>query len=118
MSESIIGQKSFALAERTIRLYKHLTLCKKEFVISNQILRSGTSVGANVVEALEGESRPDFRHKMNIALKESSETLYWLKLLRSGGYLNEIEFRSIYKDAEEVKKILVSIVKNTQDKKD
>ena len=83
---------------------------------SNQIFRSGTSIGANVIEAEDGESRADFRHKMSIALKECSETIYWLRLLRSGEYISEFQFRSIYGDANEIKAILISIIRSTGNK--
>ncbi len=101
-------------AKRIVDLYKYLRYHKKEFVLSNQIFRSGTSIGSNVIEAEDGESRPDFRHKMGIALKETSETIYWLKLLRYGDYITEKGFISLYNDANEIRKILVSIIKNSQ----
>ena len=84
---------------------------KKEFILSKQIFRSGTSIGANVIEAEEGESRSDFRHKLNIALKETSETIYWLRLLNYGEYINDKEFQSLYSDANEIRKILTAIIK-------
>jgi len=82
MGNSIIADKSFTFAIRIIKLYKWMCKEKREFVLSKQILRSGTSVGANVAEALQGQSKRDFLMKMNIALKEASETKYWLRLLK------------------------------------
>ena len=112
--DDIIGRKSFDFAKRILDLYKYLIKEKKEYILSNQIFRSGTSIGANVVEAEDGESRADFRHKMHIALKEVSETIYWLKLLQYGQYITEKQFESLYKDANELKSILVAIVKGTK----
>ena len=112
--DSIIKTKSYHFALRIIKLYQLLTNNKKEYVMSKQLLRSGTSIGANVTEALQGQSRPDFLSKMNISLKEATETEYWLNLLHDGVYLSDKEFHSIYDDAEELIKILVSIVKTTK----
>ena len=112
---NVVEEKSFQLAIRTIRLYQYLRSKKKEFVLSKQLLRSGTSVGANVAEAQQAQSRADFLSKINIALKEAAETEYWLSLLRATDYLEEKEFRSIYSDCEQVKKLLVAIVKTTKE---
>ena len=87
----------------------------KEYVMSKQVLRSGTSIGANVKEALRGQSRADFRAKMNIALKEASETEYWLELLHESDYISEEQYQSIIADNIEIIKILTSIVKNADD---
>lgn len=111
MSESIIEKKTLVFSQRIIDLYKYLLKDKNEFVLSKQILRSGTSIGANVAEGLDGESRADFKHKLNIALKEASETIYWLKLIKYGGYINDDGYDSLYSDAKEIKAILVSIIK-------
>ena len=111
---NVVEEKSFQLAIRTIRLYQYLRSKKKEFVLSKQLLRSGTSVGANVAEAQQAQSRADFLSKINIALKEAAETEYWLRLLRATDYLEEKEFRSIYSDCEQVKKLLVAIVKTAK----
>ena len=100
---------------RIIKLSRYLTDDKKEFVLSNQILKSGTSIGANVKEAIRAQSKPDFYSKMNISLKEASETEYWLELLHESNYITSQEFNSIYSDCEEIIKILVSITK-TQNK--
>lgn len=115
MAKSIIKDKSEALAVRIVRLSRYLTTTKREFVISGQIYRSGTSISANVNEAQQGSSKNDFVHKMNIALKEASETKHWLRLLYKTDYINKIQFDSIYGDATEVEKILTKIVKTTRE---
>ena len=114
MKESKIKDKTKSFALRIIKLYKYLTLFSdmKEYVMSKQVLRSGTSIGANVKEALRGQSRADFRAKMNIALKEASETEYWLELLHESDYITEEQFLSIIADNIEIIKILTSIVKS------
>ena len=114
MKESIIKDKTKSFALRIIKLYKYLTLVSdmKEYVMSKQVLRCGTSIGANVKEALRGQSKADFRTKMNIALKEASETEYWLELLHESDYISEEQFQSIIADNIEIIKILTSIVKN------
>lgn len=111
--QNIIENKSFDFAIRIVNLYKYLTSEKKEFVLSKQLLRSGTSIGANVAEAQKAQTRPDFNSKMNIALKEANETEYWLKLLYKTEYLTESEFDNIGKDIKEIIAILVSICKKT-----
>ena len=108
---NIIVEKSFAFAVRIVNLYKHLNETKKEFVLSKQLLKSGTSIGANVSEAEQAQSAPDFVSKMSIALKETSETKYWIRLLASTDYLTDAESASILNDCVELEKILVSIVK-------
>jgi len=110
----IISDKSLAFAIRTVRLYKHLTGKKKEHVIAKQLLRSGTAIGALVREAEHGQSKADFLNKMNVALKEANETIYWLILLNETGFLTKAEFTSIHTDADELVKILVRIVKTTK----
>ena len=111
--ESIVEKKSFDFAVRTVNLYKYLTDNKKEFVLSKQLLRSGTSIGANVTEAQKGQSKADFNAKMNIALKEANESEYWIRLLYRTEYLTKEEFNSIEKDIKEIIAILVSICKKT-----
>ena len=111
---NVIKEKSFAFAVRIVNLYKHLSESKKEFVLSKQLLRSGTSIGANVAEAEQAQSTPDFVSKMSIALKEASETEYWIRLLASTNYMTEAESVSILNDCVELKKILVSIVKSSK----
>ena len=112
--ENVIEEKSFAFAIRIVNLYKHLTEVKKEFVLSKQLLRSGTSIGANVAEAEQAQSRADFISKLSIALKEASETKYWIKLLSSTNYLTVSESTSILNDCIEIEKILVSIIKSSK----
>ena len=107
-----ILDKSKKFALRIINLYKYLTSEKKEFVLSKQILRSGTSIGANAREAVRGQSSADFYAKFNISLKEAEETLYWLELLHESDYIETKHFEDIYKDCTELIKILVSITKN------
>ena len=117
-ADSVAKQKSMAFAKRIVKLYQHLTTEKKEFVMSKQLLRSGTSIGANVREAVQGFSRNDFRYKMSLALKESEETQYWLELLHETDYLSLKEFDSIYSDVRELTKILTSILKTIQTESD
>jgi len=114
MKENAVERKSFDFAVRIVNLYKYLTVEKKEFVLSKQLLRSGTSIGANVSEAQMGQSKPDFNSKMYIALKEANETQYWLKLLHKTEYLTENEFDSIQNDIKEIIAILMSITKSVK----
>lgn len=116
MEQSIIQSKSFDFAVRIVGLYKFLHDTKNEFVLSKQLLRSGTSIGANVSEALRGVSKRDFGNKMAIALKEASETEYWLKLLFATEYLTKLQYESINKDCTEINKILIAIVKKSLQK--
>lgn len=99
-SNNIIQEKSFAFAIRIVNLYKHLIYEKKEFVLAKQLLRSGTSIGANVEEAIGGVSDKDFLNKLGIAYKEARESIYWLKLLQATDYITKDEFESIHNDAE------------------
>ena len=110
-NDNVIVDKSKAFALRIIKLYKHLCNEQNEYVISKQVLRSGTSIGANVKEAIRGQSKPDFYSKLSIALKEASETEYWLELLYESDYISKDAFDSIYADCQEIIKILVSITK-------
>jgi len=114
--ESIVGNKSFDFAVRVVKLYRYLTETQKEYILSKQLLRSGTSIGANVSEALQGQSKPDFCAKMNIALKEAAETKYWLKLLTATGYLTDQESQSITSECVEIEKILYNIVRTARKK--
>lgn len=116
MKENVVKDKTFALAIRIVKLYKHLVSAKKEYVMSKQLLRSGTSVGAMVREAEHAESKSDFRHKLAIAQKEINESLYWIELLYQTDYLEKIEFDAIHKDATEVLKLLTSILKTSKTK--
>ncbi|MCW3083127.1 MAG: hypothetical protein JWP12_493 [Bacteroidetes bacterium] len=112
--ENIIAVKSYAFAIRIIKLYKFLSEEKKEYVLSKQLLRSGTAVGALVKEAEHAQSKADFLNKMNIGLKEANETEYWLMLLKDTDYISKNEFDSINKDCSEILRLLVSIVKTTK----
>ena len=112
--EPTVEQKSFQFAIRIVRLHRYLRVSKKEFVLSKQLLRSGTSIGANIAEAQQAQSRADFIAKLSIALKETSETKYWLRLLKATGYLSGNESQSVYADCVELEKILVSILKSTK----
>ena len=112
--ENVIEIKSFNFAVRIVNLYKHLTDTKKEYVLSKQLLRSGTSIGANVAEAEQAQSKPDFVSKNNIALKETSETKYWIKLLNATEFLSEKESNSLWADCVELEKLLVSIIKSSK----
>jgi four helix bundle protein len=110
MKENIIQQKSFLFAVRIINLYKYLTESKKEFVLSKQILRSGTSIGANIEESIGGRSDKEFLFKLEISHKETRETIYWLKLLKETDYISENEFDSLHSEANEICKILAKII--------
>jgi len=109
MKDNIIQQKSFAFAIRIVETFKFLQTEKKEFVLSKQLLRSGTSIGANIEESIGGASDKDFLHKLTIAYKEARETIYWLKLLHATQYLPDEVFNSLHFDAEEICKILGKI---------
>jgi len=110
--DNIIQQKSFAFAVRIVNLYKNLIYEKKEFVLSKQLLRSGTSIGANVEESIGGQSDKDFISKISIAYKEARETIYWLKLLQATDFLTQQQADSLLNDADEICKILASIQVN------
>jgi len=114
MPENVIKNKSFVFAIRIIKLYQFLCEAKKEFILSKQLLRSGTAVGALIREAEHAEGKTDFKHKMSIAQKEINETIYWLELLKETGYLTDEQFQSINSDAIEVIKLLTSIIKSTK----
>lgn len=114
MASSIIKDKSFNFALEIIDIYKYLTITKKEFILSKQLLRSGTSIGANIKEALKGQSRKDFLSKMSIALKEAEETEYWIQLLIQSNYLDVKMGQSILEKSIELCKILISIVQTTK----
>lgn len=114
LKESIVGKKSKEFAVRIVRLYQFLSNDKNEYILSKQLLRCGTSIGANIHEALRGQTKADFRAKMNIALKEASETQYWLELLYDTDYLEQKAFDSINEDCTELVKLLISIVKSSE----
>lgn len=115
---NVIVDKSKTFAVRIIKLYKYLCENKKEYVLSKQLLRSGTSIGANVKEAIRGQSKADFVAKMSIALKEASETEYWLELLYETDFIDQKQFNSIYADNNELLKLLTSIVKSSKERRE
>ena len=118
MDEPItVAQKSRRFAVRVVRLYQHLVNEKKEYVLSKQLLRSGTSIGANVAESECAFSRKDFLAKMYVAFKECNETLYWLDLLHDTDYLTSSEYTSISSDCKELHKMLSSITKTIRNTK-
>jgi len=114
MKESVVRDKSYLFALRIIKAFKYLSQEQREFVLSKQVLRSGTSIGAMVKEAEHAQSRSDFVHKMNIALKEANETEYWLSLLKDSQYIDENSYNSIQQDCSELIKLLASIVKTSK----
>ena len=114
MKENIIKDRSFTFAVRIVNLYRYLQESKKEFLLSKQLLRSGTSIGAMIREAEHAETKNDFKHKMAIAQKEANETIYWLELLKETQYLTTTEFDSINENAIEIIKLITSIIKTTK----
>ncbi len=114
MKENVVKTKSFLFAVRVVKLYQFLCEDKREFVLSKQLLRSGTSVGAMVREAEHSESKADFVHKMAIAQKEMNESLYWLELLKETEYLTLQQFDSMNADAVEIIKLITTIIKTTK----
>lgn len=114
MKENVVKIKSFAFVVRIVKLYKFLKTEQNEFVLSKQVLRCGTSVGAMVREAEHSESTADFVHKLAIAQKEINETIYWLELLKETDFLSQEQFESINADAVELIKLLTSIIKTTK----
>ncbi|AJA47849.1 hypothetical protein CPAST_c17790 [Clostridium pasteurianum DSM 525 = ATCC 6013] len=116
MKESLVYNKAFEFAIRIVNLYRYLCKEKNEYTLSKQVLRSGTSIGANTKEAIQASSKRDFLMKMNIALKEASETDYWLNLLKATDYLDSKLSESIINDCKELNKMLISIVKTTKEK--
>ena len=114
--ESVTHTKSKLFAIRIIRFYKYLTEEKKEFIISKQLMRSGTSIGANIRESYFAQSQADFIHKLNIALKEADETAYWLELLVESSIIEEHIFNSLYTDVKEIIALLVASIKTAKEK--
>lgn len=114
MTKNIVKEKSYSFALKTIEIYKYITINKKEFVLSKQLLRSGTSVGANIRESTHAESRPDFIHKFAIAQKEINESIYWIELLKDSKYITEKQFQSLYSDALDLIRIITSILKTSK----
>jgi four helix bundle protein len=114
MSENIVLEKSYQFALRIVRLYKYLTAEKNEYVLSKQVLISGTYVGAHIKTAQDVGAKDKFTYEMQLALQQASRTEYWLKLLREGDFLAEAQFTSINADCEELKKLLTTIVKSSK----
>ncbi|MBT3178965.1 MAG: four helix bundle protein [Desulfobacula sp.] len=117
MGENIVKNKSFAFALRVVKLFQYLQAEKKEYILSKQLLRSGTAIGALIREAEQAESKADFIHKMAIAQKEANETDYWIELLFQATYLNETQYKSILPDITELKKLLSSIIIKSKENK-
>ena len=115
ITESIVKDKSYQFAIRIVNAYKYLITSQKEFVLSKQMLRSGTAVGALIREGIHAQSRSDFLNKMNIALKEAYETEYWISLLYDTGYISKRMYQSIHEDSVELVKLLSSTVKTMKD---
>lgn len=115
--ENLIQKKSYAFALRIIKLYKFLVADKKEFVLSKQVLRSGTSIGANVEEAIGGFSKADFTARLGIAYKEARETHYWIRLLRDSDYLTMKQAESLIKDLDQILRIVAKIIISSRESK-
>ena len=113
--EQTIQEKSFRFAVRIVKMCKYLQTEHKEYLMTKQLLKCGTSIGANVAEAQQAQSRPDFTSKLNIALKEAYETNYWLRLLFETEYLTEEQFASIIEDCSELERMLIAIIKTTKE---
>ncbi len=114
MKESVLRTKSYHFALEIIEVYKKLTSEQREFVLSKQLLRSGTSIGANIEEADGAQSKKDFLHKVSIAYKEARETSYWLRLLKDSKYLSETDANELLQKIDELCKIMVAIIKTTK----
>jgi four helix bundle protein len=114
VGKNIIKIKSFAFAVRVVRLYQYLSNERKEYVLSKQLLKSGTNVGALIRESEQAESRADFKHKLCIAQKEINEVIYWLELLKETNYIEQLQFESMIKDEIEIIRILTSIIRSTK----
>lgn len=117
MKDNVLKDKSFVFAIRIVKLYKYLADEKREFVLSKQLLRSGTAIGALTREAEHAESKADFIHKLSISLKEANETDYWIELLFQTDFLSEKEYKTIKGDVEELIKLLVAIIKTSKTRK-
>ncbi len=114
MSKNIILDKTYDFAVAIVKLSQKLVSEKKEYVLSKQILRSGTSIGANTEEAIGGISKKDFIHKLSIAYKEARETKYWLRILKDTGYINQEEFKCLFDKVEEILRILYKIINSSK----
>jgi len=117
MKENIVKDKSFAFALRIVEMYKYLRVKKKEYIMSKQLMRSGTAIGAMIRESEQAESTPDFIHKLSIALKEANETEYWIDLLYLSKHMDEKSYNSISIDIKELLRMLTSIIKTTKSNK-
>lgn len=115
MKGNLLYNKAFKFSVRIVNLYKYLKEIKNEYVLSKQILRSGTSIGANIKEGIVAQSKKDFLTKMYISLKEASETEYWLELLKETNYINDKMFNSIIEDCKEINRILCATVRTTKE---
>jgi four helix bundle protein len=114
MKDNIVLDKSFLFAVKITKLVRSVQESKREFILTKQLLRCGTSIGANIREGNNGESKADFIHKLSIAQKECSETIYWLELLKETKYITESEFKSVQPDAIELIRLLTSILKSSK----
>ena len=114
--ENVVLEKSFAFAVRIVNAFRYLNQSKREFILSKQLLRCGTSIGANIEEAMGGQSDADFISKLSIARKEARETHYWIRLLEATNFFNESESHSLLNDVEELMKILTKIILSTKSK--
>ena len=114
VENNILAEKAISFAIRIVKCYEYLVSEKKELVMSKQLLRSGTSIGANIHECIHAESRADFVSKLSIALKEASETSYWLTILYKTDYLNKTLYASLKVDVDEIIRIIISSIKTTK----
>ena len=113
--DKAIQEKSFLFAVRIVKLCRYIQTEHKDYILTKQLIKCGTSIGANVSEAQQAQSRPDFVSKLNIALKEACETNYWLRLLHATELLTEKEFQSIFADCQEIERLLVAIIKTSKE---
>ncbi|MDZ4844045.1 MAG: four helix bundle protein [Chitinophagales bacterium] len=116
MKENVLLDKSYSFFLRIVNLYKYLAQSKKAFILSKQLVRSGTSIGANIEEAIGGQSRKDFYAKINVAYKEARETHYWLRIFRDTNYITQKQASSILEDCDELLKIIGSIIRTIKSK--
>lgn len=112
--DNVVEEKSFHFAIRIVNLYKFICSTQKEYVLSKQLLRSGTSIGANIAESQQAQSRADFISKLSIALKETVETKYWLRLMKETEYLTDTQFQPVLEDCVELEKLLKAIIKKAK----
>ena len=117
MTESILKTKSYEFSIEIVKIYKHLSKEKQEFIISKQLIRSWTSIWAMIREAEFGQSKADFINKMSIALKEANETLYWLDLLQDTSYIDQQQYQALHSKWEEILRMLVATIKTSKEKK-